>query len=258
MTEAKLSLPEIAKLVVLMAEAREISNPDLKALYGLTLDGKERIRLNDLKLVESWKKGRAFAHVLTDAGWARVAEEFHAGIDAPTGSPGAMVRALTMGLQRFIERTDHRLADVFTPADDPAASSAPSDAPSASSSAVSSQVSPDSASGYPSAVSSEVLSGASSGASSGGPSAVPDVEARIRAAYVELAREPGAWVSLTRLRPLLGDAARTEVDEELRRMNRMPDVNIVPESNQKALSQQDRDAAVTIGDQDKHLLSIGA
>lgn len=85
---------------------------------------------------------------------------------------------------------------------------------------------------------------------------MPDIEARIRTAYTELAREPGTWVSLTKIRPLLGDATRAEVDDVLTLMNRMPGVNIVPESNQKTLTQQDRDAAVTIGDQAKHFLSI--
>ena len=87
---------------------------------------------------------------------------------------------------------------------------------------------------------------------------MPDIEARIRAAYSELAREPGTWVSLTKLRPLLGDVTRAEVDDVLTLMNRMPGVNIDPESNQKTLTQQDRDAAVTIGDQAKHFLSIEA
>ena len=64
-------------------------------------------------------------------------------------------------------------------------------------------------------------------------------------------------MSLTRLRPLLADVPRVEVDAALRRMNRMPDVNLVPESNQKTLTPRDREAAVTIGDQDKHLREIG-
>jgi len=34
------------------------------------------------------------------------------------------------------------------------------------------------------------------------------------------------------------------------------DVKIVPESNQKTLKQADRDAAVSIGNQDRHLIAI--
>jgi hypothetical protein len=84
----------------------------------------------------------------------------------------------------------------------------------------------------------------------------PTVEDRIRAAYRELAREPGAWVGLARLRSVLADLPVDEVDRELVRMNRLPDVHLNPEMNQKALSNDDRAAAVVVGDTPNHLLSI--
>jgi hypothetical protein len=37
----------------------------------------------------------------------------------------------------------------------------------------------------------------------------------------------------------------------------MSDVNIVPESNQKALTNREREGAVVIGDQKKHMIAIG-
>lgn len=83
-----------------------------------------------------------------------------------------------------------------------------------------------------------------------------DIEDRIRGAYQNLASRPGKWVSLTELRQLLPNSNHSEVDDVLRRMNRTPEVHIVPESNQKALSQADREAAVRIGGQDSHLISI--
>lgn len=77
----------------------------------------------------------------------------------------------------------------------------------------------------------------------------------IRSTYHRLAAEPRAWVSLTRLRDDVGH--RTEdVTEALRRLSRQSDVTIAPEENQKALSDWDRQCAVRIGGQDKHLLSI--
>ncbi|NLV79195.1 MAG: hypothetical protein GXY65_07590, partial [Rhodococcus sp.] len=84
----------------------------------------------------------------------------------------------------------------------------------------------------------------------------PTVEGRIRAAYRELAREPGAWVGLARLRSALADLPVDEVDRELVRMNRLPDVHLNPEMNQKALGDHDRAAAVVVGDTPNHLLSI--
>ncbi|WP_436762552.1 hypothetical protein [Streptosporangium sp. V21-05] len=228
MPDKALSLPEITALLVLMVEGREISNVELQERHGLTLTGEPRQNLNDLKLVESRKGKRgAFFHVLTDDGWACLTDELRAGVVIPqrSGSAGSALRAVLSGLQGFMERTDRSLADVFAENTDPA--------PAASSE--------DPATPAPSSA-----------------TPAPDVEERIRAAYRELAAKPGAWVSLTKLRPLLGEVARATVDEALVRMNRMPDVNIVPEDNQKMLSREDRDAAVTIGEQEKHLLWIEA
>ena len=43
MSDKKLSVPELSALVVLMVEAEEVSNPELKERHGLTLDGEERV-----------------------------------------------------------------------------------------------------------------------------------------------------------------------------------------------------------------------
>ncbi|MEV4526463.1 hypothetical protein [Streptosporangium sp. NPDC049304] len=244
MPDKALSLPEIAALLVLMIEAREISNPELKERHGLTISGVTRKNLNDLKLVESWKEGRSFVHKLTNAGWTCLDAELRAGIVIPerSGSAGIALRAVLFGLQGFMERSDRNLADIFgenTAPESPASSDALAPAPVASSNTPTTAASADTPAVPP-------------------VSAAPDVEQRIRAAYRELATRPDAWVSLTKLRPLLGEVPRVTVDETLIRMNRMPDVNIVPEANQKALSKEDRDAAVTIGEQEKHLLWIEA
>jgi hypothetical protein len=217
MPDNGLSLPEFSALVVLAVEAREVSNTELKERHKLTIDGGRRRKLNDLKLVESRKPGRAFVHVLTDAGWARLAEDLRTGTIPPqTGSSGAIARALLAWLPRFMRRTDQRLAEVFQP--DPQPGSQPGD---------------------------------ESGRLAG------ELQGRIRDAYARLAAKPGAWVSLAGLRPLLGDVPRARVDEALTLMERLPDVNLVPESNQKTLTPGDREAAVIIGEQAKHLLWIG-
>lgn len=64
-------------------------------------------------------------------------------------------------------------------------------------------------------------------------------------------------MGLAGLREQLADVPRAQVDETLTRMERLPDVNLVPESNQKTLTPADREAAVLIGGQRKHLLWIG-
>ncbi|MFF0312413.1 hypothetical protein ACFYSC_33700 [Streptosporangium sp. NPDC004379] len=228
MTEKEFQLPEMAVLVVLMAETEGISNPELQERYGLKLDGKSRKKLNDLKLVESRKQGRAFVHTLTDHGWARMGEMIEAGIPLPSGSAGAMCRVLLTGLSRFLTRTGQAPADFFHPGSDL----------------------------YPGGDEDGPLEEAPDGA--GPPAGEADVTERIRAAYAELAPRPGARVGLARLRPLLGGFTRDEVDRALKGMIHLPEVSIVPENNQKTLTPEDRAAAVVIGDQDKHLISIGA
>jgi hypothetical protein len=83
-----------------------------------------------------------------------------------------------------------------------------------------------------------------------------EIESRIRAAYRKLAPSPRDWVGLVDLRPLLGDAPTQEVDAVLKELSRIGQVHLVPESNRKTLTPADHDAAVRIGGEDSHLLSI--
>jgi hypothetical protein len=84
-----------------------------------------------------------------------------------------------------------------------------------------------------------------------------DLTDRLREAYAATASAPRAWVSIADIRRKLSDVSRGSLDAALRRLEQATDVNIVPESNQKALSEEDRRAAVIIGDQPKHFLAIG-
>ncbi|BBZ28710.1 hypothetical protein MMAD_30050 [Mycolicibacterium madagascariense] len=83
-----------------------------------------------------------------------------------------------------------------------------------------------------------------------------DVEAQVRAAYVRLAARSGGWVDLVRLRAELPEISRHELDEALTRMQRAPDVTLIPEENQKTLTPEDHAAAVVIGNQARHLMAI--
>ena len=66
----------------LLSAARKVSNEELQALIGTRLVGKERRKLNELKLVESERRGRWFVHELSDAGWRWCAAELAAGQEA--------------------------------------------------------------------------------------------------------------------------------------------------------------------------------
>jgi hypothetical protein len=68
---------QVYAMVVLMAEAREVGNGELKDLAGFALTGENKNKLNELGLVESRKINRAFAHQLTDKGWRYMRETLH-------------------------------------------------------------------------------------------------------------------------------------------------------------------------------------
>lgn len=82
---------------------------------------------------------------------------------------------------------------------------------------------------------------------------------RIRAAYRRViahqGRRIGDYISLTDLRPEVG-GHREHVDEALRRMSRRQVAHLIPQANQKILSQADRAEAVRIGGEPNHLISI--
>ncbi|MET8998205.1 hypothetical protein [Amycolatopsis sp. NPDC004169] len=84
-----------------------------------------------------------------------------------------------------------------------------------------------------------------------------DLEGRIRAAYRELVKEPRGWVGLVDLRPKLG-APAAEVDAVLKELSRAGKAHLVPEDNRKALTAADHEAAIRLGGEDNHLLSIEA
>jgi hypothetical protein len=83
-----------------------------------------------------------------------------------------------------------------------------------------------------------------------------DVTEWIESAYDSLVGRPGGWVSLTRLRGALSRIPRDELDDALRILSRRPQVFLIPEANQKILTSEDRAAAVELGGEAKHLLSI--
>ncbi|TQS30432.1 hypothetical protein [Microbispora sp. KK1-11] len=243
MPDKPLSFSATCALLILMAEDREMSNPELKEKYGVTITGKERTTLNEGRFVTSRRTGRSFSHVLTDKGWHHASELVRDGISTPgTGFAAAAVKALVGNLQRHVVRSENSLAEIFGREEDLVPANTEergAEPPAAEPTAAPIAIMKTSAAREPERPS-------------------DDIETMIRKAYAQLADKPNAWVSLTLLRPLLGDAPRAEVDATLRRMIGLPDVRLVPESNQKMLTDEDRNAAVVIGDQAKHLILIGA
>ena len=79
---------------------------------------------------------------------------------------------------------------------------------------------------------------------------------RIRQVYRSLASRSWDWVELRDLRAQLGDWPRREVDLELIRMFREKDVNLTLHEDRGRLTQADRDAALRLGVDDMHLISM--
>jgi hypothetical protein len=211
----ELTARQRAVLFALLGEARQVANPELKELIGVPLDGAERRQLNDRKLVESTKVGRAFAHELSDAGWRWCAQELAA---APSGRGSSLERAhyLVFGVfARYLNAAGLSLADIVRPASERASEDASQEA---------------------------------------GGSADP--AARIEAGYRSLAAGPGVFVSLRELRLRLSDLPRPDLDAALAALFTAQRINLIPQSNQRALADADRQAALRIGGEHKHLISI--
>jgi hypothetical protein len=203
-----LSVKERAVLFVLMGEAREVSNSELAQGAGFRLDGKERRRLNDRKLVDSRKVGRAYAHELTDAGWDWCATHLSEGPQGRASSMEGALCAVLAGLARYLDYSEQSLADIFQQRGQEAQAKA------------------------------------------------DDIPELIRAVYLRLASEPGKFVKLRELRAGLGGVPRDKLDPALEEMYRAQQINLVPQSNQQALTQADRESALRIGGEAKHMISI--
>ncbi|MBM0236292.1 hypothetical protein JNW88_02535 [Micromonospora sp. ATA32] len=216
---------QINALVVLMVEARELTNSELKELAGFALTGVDNAKLVKLGLVETDRTHRPFSHQLTDEGW-RVVRGLHtANPPRQGGSAARSLFTLLTNLHRSLDRLRVSHGDFFkqTPLPEPV------DAVPV------------------------VVGGATSDPATTG----AEVESLIRAAYRELANTPGAWVGLADLRDHLVGQERAAVDAALTALVRQAGVRIIPVANTKSLTPRDRAAAVRIGDEDNHALSIG-
>ncbi|MFF2083490.1 hypothetical protein ACFVVM_06920 [Nocardia sp. NPDC058176] len=115
MSDDRLTLTERSVLLVLLAEARELTNAELYAISGLKLDGKYRRNLNDLGLVNSPRINGAFVHELTDRGAVRCVAELGAERPDRSGPAGGALYAVLAGLGRYLADSGHALADLFPP-----------------------------------------------------------------------------------------------------------------------------------------------
>jgi len=83
------------------------------------------------------------------------------------------------------------------------------------------------------------------------------LDERVRAAYHQVADQPGDWVDLTAIRPQLPDVAKGELDKALEKMLDAPDVRLDPEVHRHRIGKAEKEASVRIGGEDRHKLAIG-
>ena len=246
MDHPKLTPSQSAVLFVLMAQAREVRNPELSTLAP-ALTKQSRELLNRMDLIESRKQSRTYIHALTDRGWAWCAEEL--GSEPPERSlpPIRALYAVLAGIGRHLDAADLRLYEVFgVPA--PQADT-PNDA--ASNGAASNKAASNKA-----ASNKAVSNDAASHRTATPPPPISDVPTRIRAAYRGLAPRPGGWVGVHALRAAVTEIPRTEVDAALVALQRLPGISLIPQEDQMLLTSEDRADAVLVGSQPCHLFAI--
>ncbi len=205
-----LSVKERAVLFALLGEAREVTNSQLAERAGFRLDGKERRELNDLKLVDSRRTGRTYAHELTDAGWRWCATELSVGLRGKATSmegalePSSAVSAATWMTQGRAWRTYSGGAPPMRPRRRPR----------------------------------------------------PQMSRNLSLRPITIWPLSQASSLGTELRDRLSVIERTDLDSALERMYRAQRVNLVPQDNQQALTDADRQSALRVGGEFKHLLSV--
>ncbi|MFG1881666.1 hypothetical protein [Micromonospora sp. NPDC049102] len=210
-------------LVALMTHVSEASNPELYEQFRVRIEKNVRQELQDAGFIV-WRKGMrgTIIHELTEKGWERARRELSAAPPERVSSAWLLHYGTLMHLNRLLTAHNLQLADLY--------------------------IGPPATldiDGQPAPAEEERAAGEPDG-----------IEARVRNVYLRLADAPGDLVSLARLRGSLEDLARDDLDRVLRAMDRRREIHLEPDPNRKALTQAARDAAVVIGGEDKHLITI--
>ena len=217
----KLSPNQILALVVLMSEARQLNNTELKEVGGFSLTGADNTKLETkLGLVETDRSHRPYSHQLTDKGW-RLVRKLHM-MEPPKESKSA-----TRTLLNLLGNLDRSLEQLQT------------------------------THGVKLSHGEFFRHLAEDGITEGSVAESADAESQVRTAYALLAGQPGEWVGLADLRDQLPGLARAEVDAALMVLLDQEGVRIIPVANTKALTARDRAAAIDIGGEASHALAIG-
>jgi hypothetical protein len=213
-------------LIALMVSVTKVSNPDLRTTYRTEIDKATRAELTDAKLI-TWEKGArgAIFHELTDKGWRRARNEFLLPPPERVTGPWLLHYATLRHLALLMQRHDYELADIFVEPDSGPLPVEP-DPPAAETADPAAEM-------------------------------ADPVEERVRGAYFDLAEKPGDLIALSLLRARLADVARADLDRILRDMDRRREIHLDPDPGRNSLPQHALDAAIVVGGEEKHLITIG-
>ena len=215
----KLSPNQILALVVLMSEARQLNNAELAEIAGFSLTGADNTKLEQkLGLVETDRTHKPYSHQLTEKGW-RLVRKLHM-MEPPKESKSATRTLLILlgNIDRSLEQLQTTHGVKLSHGEFFRKQQPPAE---------------------------------------GGVAEGADAESRVRKAYASLAGQPGDWVGLADLRDQLPGLARADVDAALMVLLDQDGVRIIPVANTKALTARDRAAAIDIGGEASHALSMG-
>jgi hypothetical protein len=221
MPDAPLGFPERVALFALMTFVDDVANPDVRARYGFAIDGKVRTRLKDGGYLTDYRDnhrpGRPFVLHLEEKGWRWCRDELRVLPSDKSPKAYRLLYGVLNSIDLYLRRSGCTMDEFF-------------------------------AIGGASAEGADAARNMPQGP-------VADVEKQIRSVYHDLVVEPRGWVGLRALRERLG-LSRADVDAALLRLDLLPGVYLQPESDQKTLTEADRAAAIRIGGEAKHLLSI--
>ena len=113
MTHDELGNKERATLLILMARATAVANPDLDS--NLRIVGEVRRVLTERGLVKGWREGQAYVHQLTDKGWEWCEEELSAERPPRAGSFAAPLYEVLHSLRRHLGAKGSVLGELFQP-----------------------------------------------------------------------------------------------------------------------------------------------
>jgi len=219
---SELASAEYAFLILLKAAGRELSNTEMDKLYRVRLISPAYEKLNAVGYVASDTTRRPYRHAITKDGLKALSDPLSIDGDDVDPTEKRSLREKQLWAALVAQHNQSVGAPAPRNGSEPAVAAKPEKAEKAEK-----------------------------------PEKPAGLDGRIRAAYTELAGAPGDWVDLTRLRPLLADVAKAELDRALVRMLNDPDVRLDEEPFGHRVGAEERRAAVRVGGEDRHKLAIG-